>query len=100
MSEEKTAKNPGSYAWSTIIAEGLKGAGQGMQGASQHAQSKRELKEARRRTLARLMNSAMNRERGRYKTGQEYSDEMNDTGTQSLQHVARSFASALHGSRS
>lgn len=69
-----------------------------MQGASSLATSKQEAKEAKRRTLANLMNSAMKRNQGLFKVGQEYGDEMNDFQSQAMQQVARGFVDALHGS--
>lgn len=84
--------------WSTIISGAGEGAGRAMQGAAQYANTKEEAKEAKRRTLANLLNQAMKRNRALFKTGQEYSDEMNDTQTQALQQVARGFVQALQGS--
>jgi len=84
--------------WSKIIQGAGEGAGQAMQGAAQFANSKAEAKEAKRRTLANLMNSAMKRNRALFRTGQDYQNDMNDFQTQALQQVARGFVDSLQGS--
>ena len=73
------------------------GAGAAFQGGSQLANSKEEAKESKRRTLSTLMNQAMKRNRGLFRVGQDYQDEMNDFQTQALQQVARGFVEALQG---
>lgn len=77
--------------WSTVIS----GASQG---ATSAIQSKKDAKEAKRRTLANLMNQAMRRNAGLFTAGQEYGDEMNDFQSQALQQIARGFVNALQGS--
>lgn len=84
--------------WSQIISGAGQGAGAGMQSVSSYANSKAEAKEAKRRTLANLMNQAMKRNQGLMKVGQEYGDDMNDFQSQAMQQVARGFVDALHGS--
>lgn len=84
--------------WGEIIKGAGSGAGSAMQGAAQYANSKEEAKEAKRRTIANMMNQAMKRNRGLFRTGQEYGDEMNDFQSQALQQVARGFVEALQGS--
>jgi hypothetical protein len=69
-----------------------------MGGASGYATSKKEAKEAKRRTLANLLNSALKRNQHLFHAGQEYSDDMNDYQSQALQQVARGFVNALQGS--
>ena len=97
-------KNAASYSygspqdWAGIISGAGQGANSAMQGASSYATSKREAKEAKRRTLANLLSSSMRRNQGLFRAGQEHSDEMNDFQTQAMQRVARGFAEALQGS--
>jgi hypothetical protein len=84
--------------WSEIISGAGQGAGATMQGATAYATSKREAKEAKRRTLANMLNSALKRNQNLFKVGQEHADDMNDFQSQALQHVARGFVDALQGS--
>ena len=84
--------------WSQIIQGAGQGAGAAMQGAAQYANSKEEAKEAKRRTLANLMNNAMKRNRALYRTGQDYQNDMNDFQSQALQQVARGLVESLQGS--
>lgn len=84
--------------WATVLAGVGQGAGTAMQGSASAANTRREAKESKRRTLANLMNNAMKRNQGLFRAGQEYSDEMNDFQSQALQQIARGFAEALHGS--
>lgn len=84
--------------WSQIIAAAGKGAGQGMQGAAAYANSKREAKEAKRRTLANLLSQSLKRNQGLFRAGQEHQDDMNDFQSQAVQQVARGFVDALQGS--
>lgn len=84
--------------WAEILKGGAQGASSALQGAAQYANTKEEAKEAKRRTLANLMNNAMKRNRGLFRTGQDYQDEMNDFQSQALQQVARGFVDALQGS--
>jgi len=87
-----------SENWADIISGGAKGAGSAMEGATALAQSKKEAKEAKRRTLANLLNQSMNRNQKMFRVGQEYGDEMNDFQSHAMQEVARGFVEALHGS--
>jgi hypothetical protein len=66
--------------WAQIISGAGRGAGEAMKGAATYANSKREAKEAKRRTLSHLLN------------------DMNDFQSQALQHVARGFVEAMSGS--
>ena len=84
--------------WAGIISGIGQGASSAMQGSSQYANTKQEATEAKRRTLANLMNQAMKRNQGLFRVGQEYDDEMNDFQSQALQQVARGFVDALQGS--
>src|SRR5271156_6386271 len=71
--------------WAEIISAGGQGAAYGLQGMAANANSKAEAKEAKRRTLANLMNSSLNRNSKLFRIGQEYSDDMNDFKSQALQ---------------
>lgn len=94
-----TASSYGSPKdWAAIISGAGQGASSAMQGATANATSKQEAKEAKRRTLANLMNQAMKRNRGLFRVGQEHADDMNDFQSQALQQVARGFVDALQGS--
>jgi hypothetical protein len=84
--------------WSSIISGASEGASSAMQGAQKAALTKKEAKEAKKRTLANLLSKALKRRLGTFKAGQEYSDEMNEAQTQALQNTARGFVSALQGS--
>lgn len=84
--------------YSKVLSSATEGAGSAMKGAAQFANTKSEAKEAKRRTLAKLMQNSMKRNRNLFKTGQEYNDDLNDTQSQSLQQVARGFVEALQGS--
>lgn len=87
-----------SQDWATIISGAGQAAGSAMQGASAYANSKKEAKEAKRRTLANLLNQAMKRNQGLFRVGQEHSDEMTDFKSQALQQVANGFVQSLNGS--
>ena len=97
-----TAPAPTNYGnsqdWSQIIQGIGSGAQSAMQGASQYANSRKEAREAKRRTLANMLSQQMKRKQAMSRMGQDYSDEMNDFQTQAMQNVARGFVEALHGS--
>ena len=84
--------------WSQIISGAGQGAAGAMQSAAQSANSKREAKEAKRRTLSNLLNTALKRNQGLFRAGQEHSDDMNEYQSNALQQVARGFVEALQGS--
>lgn len=84
--------------WAEIISAGGQGAASGMQGMAANANSKAEAKEAKRRTLANLMNSSLKRNSKLFRMGQENSDDINDYQSQAMQQVARGFVEALQGS--
>ncbi len=98
--QSNSASSPyGSAAdWSQIIAGAGQGASQAMQGATAYATSKQEAKEAKRRTMANLLNNALRRNQNLFRTGQEHADDMNDFQSQAMQQVARGFVEALQGS--
>ena len=87
-----------SQDWSQIISGAGQGTGSAMQGASAYATSKREAKEAKRRTLSNLLNSALKRDKNLFRMGQEHADEMNEYQSNALQQVAKGFVDALKGS--
>jgi hypothetical protein len=87
----------GAADWSQIISGAGQGASAAMQGASAYANSKREAREAKRRTLANLLIQAQKRNQGLFRAGQEHGDELNDFQAQSLRDVARGFAQAMQG---
>ncbi len=92
----------GSYGspqdWVNIIAAAGEGAGKATQGAAAYANSKKEAKEAKRRTLANLINQALKRDQGLFRVGQENANDMNDFQSQAIQQVARGFIDSLQGS--
>ena len=79
----------GDYAkaGSTAISEG-----------SKIYSNAKSAKEQKRRNLARIMQSAMNRNQDLSNADQEYQNEMSDFQSQAMQQVARGFVSALQGS--
>lgn len=84
--------------WASVLSGIGQGSSSMMNASIGYATSKEEAKEAKRRTLANLMNNAMKRSHGMYRVGEEYSDEMNDAQSQSLQNVARGLVESLYGS--
>ena len=84
--------------WSQIISGAAEGTSSALRGMAGAASSKQEAKEAKRRTLANLMNQSMKRNQRMFKAGQDYSDDINDFQSQALQQVARGFVDALSGS--
>lgn len=95
-------ENGSSYGtakdWSQIISGAGQGAGSAMQGATANATNKMEAKEAKRRTLANLLNQSLKRKQALFRLGQEHGDEMNDFQSQALQQAARGFVESLQGS--
>ncbi len=88
----------GAGNWARII-EGLgSGAMNFMQGSASNAASSQELKEAKRRTMANLLNKALRRDLSLYGMGRDYADELTDYKTQIMQQIARGFNNALQGS--
>ena len=81
----------GARDWAQIIQAGGQGVASGLQGMSANANSKKEAKESKRRTLANLMNSAMKRNQNLFMMGQDFR-------SQAMQQVARGFVEALQGS--
>lgn len=83
-----------------IISGTAEGANSALQGSYKASQSKKEAKEAKRRTLAHLLSAANKRNQGLFRAGQEYNDEASDSRSKSLQNVARSFVDSLQGAGS
>lgn len=98
MTAPQTSNYGTANDWSQIISGAGQGASNAMQGNSAYINSRAEAKEAKRRTLANLMNQALKRGQGMHRIGQEYSDDMTDFKSQAMQQVARGFVEALHGS--
>ncbi len=88
----------GGQNWANIISGVGQGAQSALGGMSANANSRKEAREAKRRTLADLLNRAMKRDMAMYRTGQDYADEGADYQSQALQQVAKGFVSALNGS--
>lgn len=96
MTEAATPSSFGSAKdWSTIISGVGQGASSAMQGAAASAGSRKEAREAKRRTLANLFSQALSRNQKLFRLGQESSDEMNDFQSQALQQTARGFLDSL-----
>lgn len=96
--ENDSPYNSSAQNWAQVISAGGQGAASGLQGMAANASSKMEAKEAKRRTLANLLNSSLRRNRNLFKVGQEHMDDMNDFQSQAMQQVARGFVDALQGS--
>ena len=90
--------NQGGTDWASIIAEAGKGASSAMQGASANAGSRREAKEAKRRTHANLLKNQLNREQNLFNAHQAHGQDITDYKSQALQQLARGFINALQGS--
>lgn len=87
-----------SQDWAQIISGAGQGAQSAMQGASASIASRKEAREAKRRTLSNLLNSALKRNQNLFRAGQEHGDEMRDFQSQALQQVARGLIESLQGS--
>lgn len=99
MNDNRSGKDRGFGAdnWATLIASVGQGIEKGMAGGDKIIASKKEAKEAKRRTLADMLNRAMKRDLAMYRTGQEYQDETRDYQSQAMQQVAKGFVDALRG---
>jgi serine phosphatase RsbU (regulator of sigma subunit) len=89
--------SPADYA--AVISGSAQGATAGLKGGQSYAESKRQAKEMRRRTIADLLNAALKRQNNTFNMNQEYAGEMKDYQSQALQNAARSFSGALSGTR-
>jgi hypothetical protein len=83
--------------WASILASAGQGAGSALQSATANASSRAEAKEAKRRTLANLLNGSLKRSQGLFRAGQEHSDELSDYQSQAMQQMARGFVEAMNG---
>ncbi len=84
--------------WGQIISGIGSGVNTAMQSNAGLANSKREAKQTKKKTLANMLSQAMKRKQDFSRAGQEYSDDMADHQSQSLQQIARGFVDALQGS--
>lgn len=84
--------------WAQILSSAANAAGQGFNQAASGAGSKREAKEAKRRTVADFLRKALNRNQALFRTSQEYGNEMNQQSGDAMQQVAQGFVNAFKGS--
>jgi hypothetical protein len=95
-------KKPSNYGtakdWTTILAGVGEGAQSATKGNAAHKQNKEDARQAKRRTLANLMNQAMRRNAALSRAGRENSDDLSDYKSQALQQVARGFVESMKGS--
>lgn len=84
--------------WAGVVKDTTNSAANSLQSASAYANSKKEAKEAKRRTLANLLNQSLKRNQNLYQIGQDHTDNMNDYQSQAMQQVARGFVEAMQGS--
>lgn len=98
MNEKKQGNYGNTKDWASILSGAQEGASSALQGATAYANSKREAKEAKRRTLSNLMNRAMKRNQDLYRVNEENANEMTDYRSRALQEVAKGFIDSLRGS--
>jgi hypothetical protein len=99
MSQVPTGTAYGSPTdWANIISGAGQGANSAMQSTATNAGSRYEAREAKRRTLANMLNSALKRQAGMQRARQEYSGDINDYQAQAMQNMARGFIESLQGS--
>lgn len=84
-----------SLDWMEIFKGGAEGTRSSLEGAAKFASSRKEAKEARRRTLANLKNKAAKRSHAAFRSGQDYNEDAADLKSQSIQQMARDFVNAL-----
>lgn len=87
-----------AHDWATVIQGAGQGAANVFNSMGQMVSSKREARESKRKTIAKLLNNALNRNFKLMRAGQEYSDEMNDFKAKQMQDIARGFVDSLSGS--
>lgn len=83
--------------WANVLG----GMAKGVQSASPPAMSSfspKDAKEAKRRTIANLINQALRRDQSVAQAQQGYSNDVSDYQAQALQQLARGFTSAMQGS--
>lgn len=86
-----------SADYAQIISNLGQGASAALQANAAGQGSRKEAKEAKRRTYANLLNQALKRNQGLFRAGQEHSDEMSDYQSQALQQIARGFVESMQG---
>jgi DNA anti-recombination protein RmuC len=84
--------------WASMIATGGKSTADVLNALSIGVGSKKEAKEAARRTLSRLTNSARGRAVKSFRANQNYRDEMTESQAEQMREMARSFIESLSGS--
>lgn len=88
----------GSGDWAKIFQGVQSGAEGGMNSAKQNQMSKRDVKEAKRRMMANLLNNALKRDRDMFEMSQDYGDTQTNFKNDALRQMARGFVGALQGS--
>lgn len=92
------SKGFGARNWADVISGIGQGVGSSMKGNADMIKTKEDAREQKRRTLADILNRSMRRDLSLYQSGQNYTDETNDTQSQVMQQIARGFVDALRGS--
>jgi hypothetical protein len=85
------------YDYGKIISGAGEAAKAAMGSATALATSKREAKEARRRTVANLLNQRLKRKQNLKHAGQEHSREMENLRGDALQEAAKGYIESLKG---
>lgn len=83
--------------WANVLG----GLSKGVQAASPPSMSsfsKKDALEAKRRTIANLLNQALRRNQGMSQAHQGYANDVSDYQAQALQQLARGFTAAMQGS--
>ena len=83
--------------WASIIGGAGQGAAEGFRGAAQQANTKQELKEAKRKTFAELLRNALKRDLSMYRADVGHQDQMTSMSGDAMQQVARGFADSMRG---
>lgn len=84
--------------WSTLIKGIQSGAEGGMNSANQNQMSRKDVKEAKRKMMAKLLNNALKRDRDMFEMSQDYGDTQTNYKNDALRQMARGFVGALQGS--
>lgn len=97
-----TAKTEGSGSnsgeWAKIIKGAQTGTESAMKGRSDEIKSKQDVREAKRRMMANLLNKSLGRRQNSFEMGQDYDDELTNYKSDALRNMARGFVGALQGS--
>jgi len=83
--------------WTRIIEGAGSGASEGFRGAAQQANTKKELKESKRKTFAELLRNALKRDLSMYRADVGHQDQMTTMGGDAMQQMARGFADSMRG---